>query len=272
MFLTDFDCFVRMESIGSGFGHLLGLAERPGSYQTAGRFPAIFICGCDFVKELSVFIDESGDFGPYEPHSPLYIVALIFHDQSLDISLQLSRLRSTMSQRGLPDYTVHAAPLIRREKEYKYFPIAERKAIFDNLFYFVRKVDITYRAIVIEKKELVEDIDLNIRITKQLSAFLFQHFETFAQYDRIAVYYDYGQKELTNIIVTAFSALLGNVVFHRVVPADYKLFQAADMICTLELLSKKAENKALSKSELDFFTSERNLKRAYLKALWKKRF
>ena len=93
-----------------------------------------------------------------------------------------------MSQRGLPDYTVHAGPLIRREKEYKNFSISDRKAIFDNLFYFVRNVDILYHSIVIEKRELRKEIDLNIQITKQLPAFLNNHLEYFMKYNRIAVY------------------------------------------------------------------------------------
>ena len=34
---------------------------------------------------LSVFIDESGDFGPYEPHAPYYLVAMVLLDQKIDI-------------------------------------------------------------------------------------------------------------------------------------------------------------------------------------------
>lgn len=34
---------------------------------------------------LSIFIDESGCFGPYEQHSPYYQVAMVLHDQSIDI-------------------------------------------------------------------------------------------------------------------------------------------------------------------------------------------
>lgn len=30
---------------------------------------------------LSIFIDESGDIGEYEPHSPYYIMTLILHNQ-----------------------------------------------------------------------------------------------------------------------------------------------------------------------------------------------
>ena len=37
-------------------------------------------------KILSVFIDESGDFGPYEAHAPYYLVSMILNNQSTDIS------------------------------------------------------------------------------------------------------------------------------------------------------------------------------------------
>ncbi|MEY8433417.1 DUF3800 domain-containing protein, partial [Lachnospiraceae bacterium 48-42] len=40
------------------------------------------------MKELSIFIDESGDFGEYDHHSPWYIVTMVFHEQ--DISIQES--------------------------------------------------------------------------------------------------------------------------------------------------------------------------------------
>jgi hypothetical protein len=29
------------------------------------------------VRELSIFIDESGDFGPFEKHSPFYVLSLV---------------------------------------------------------------------------------------------------------------------------------------------------------------------------------------------------
>ena len=38
------------------------------------------------MKTLSIFVDESGDFEEYEQHAPYYIVTMVFHDQSKDIS------------------------------------------------------------------------------------------------------------------------------------------------------------------------------------------
>lgn len=37
------------------------------------------------MKELSIFIDESGDFGEYDYHSPWYIVTMVFHEQDASI-------------------------------------------------------------------------------------------------------------------------------------------------------------------------------------------
>ncbi|WP_448902847.1 hypothetical protein [Eubacterium sp.] len=33
------------------------------------------------MKELSVFVDASGDFGEYDYKSPYYIIAMVFHNQ-----------------------------------------------------------------------------------------------------------------------------------------------------------------------------------------------
>jgi len=97
------------------------------------------------VKELSVFIDESGDFGLYESHLPFYLVTLLFHDQSVDISENINHLNDKVRQAGLPNYTVHAGPLIRRENEYLHLSLLERKRIFNFLYNFAKTTDITYR-------------------------------------------------------------------------------------------------------------------------------
>ena len=34
-------------------------------------------------KVISVFIDESGDFGQYNPASPNYYVAMVLHNQEM---------------------------------------------------------------------------------------------------------------------------------------------------------------------------------------------
>ena len=224
------------------------------------------------MKELSVFVDESGDFGRYQHHSPFYIVTLVFHDQSVDVSTNINRLNDSIRLAGLSNTPIHTGPLIRKENEYRNLSLPERKRIFNFLYNFVRTTDIAYHSVVVEKKSLVEEIDLHIQITKHLSLLLKEYIERFSRYGRTVIYYDYGQMELTKILVSVFNSVLSNVEFKKVVPANYKLFQAADMLCTIELLSAKAERKMLSKSDLLFFESEKNLYKSYLRAIIRKRF
>ena len=79
-------------------------------------------------KTLSVFIDESGDFGSYESHSPYYIVSLVFHNQEFDISNNLSVFSQHLKSLGYENHAVHTGPLIRREADYKYDNIENRKS------------------------------------------------------------------------------------------------------------------------------------------------
>ena len=223
------------------------------------------------MRELSVFIDESGDFGEYEHHSPFYIVTLVFHDQSVSIAENISHLDSKIQNYGMPDYTIHTGPLIRREDEFFNLSLHDRKRIFNAIYNFTRTSNISYHSLVVEKKQCVEDIDLVIKLTKQLSTFLNERMTSLTEYDRIVCYYDYGQRELTHILVSVFNTVLNHVVFKKVAPANYKLFQATDLLCTMELLSLKAERKALSKSELTFFSSSKELNKSYLRAIHRKR-
>jgi len=228
--------------------------------------------GCVLVKELSVFVDESGDFGAYEYHSQFYIVTLVFHDQSEDITENINHLDSKIRSFGFPDYTIHTGPLVRREDEFFNLSLFDRKRIFNAIYNFARTSKISYHSIIVEKKQCIEDIDLVIKLTKQLSSFLNEQMRSLMEYDRVICYYDYRQRELTHILVTAFNTVLNNAEFKKVSPANYKLYQAADLLCTMELLYVKADRKMLSKSELGFFKSARDLDKSYLRALRRKRF
>lgn len=43
-------------------------------------------------KILSCFIDETGDFGKYDFHSPYYMVTAVLHDWDIYIEVQLNGL------------------------------------------------------------------------------------------------------------------------------------------------------------------------------------
>ena len=82
------------------------------------------------MKDLSVFVDESGDFGPYDYHTPYYIVTLVFHDQDMDVTDAIRHFERSLTEMDLPaQHIVHAGPLIRREELYLNMSVDERKKI-----------------------------------------------------------------------------------------------------------------------------------------------
>ena len=44
------------------------------------------------MKELSIFVDESGDSGDYSEHSSYYIISLIMHNLRNDIDADIGKL------------------------------------------------------------------------------------------------------------------------------------------------------------------------------------
>lgn len=67
---------------------------------------------------LSIFIDESGDFGDYDYRSPFYLVAMVLHNQKLDITQNIHSLETHLHQLGYEQHALHTGPLIRRESIY----------------------------------------------------------------------------------------------------------------------------------------------------------
>jgi len=239
---------------------------------TAGRYPAIFCQkGNTRVKILSVFVDESGIYGTYNNHAPYYIVTLVLHDQSVDLANSINKFSNKMSQLGLSEVVIHTGRLIRREEEYRDMLLFERKRIFNVIYNFARTVNVKYHSFMVEKKHVADDVELSDKLTKQLSSFLRQYMEMLIEYDRIVVYYDYGQNELTKLLISSFNIAFSNVEIKKTKHADYRLFNAADMFCSLELLALKSERKQLTKSEMIFFSSAKDLYKSYLRAIKSKK-
>ncbi len=199
------------------------------------------------MKELSVFVDESGDFGEYDYKSPYYIITMVLHDQTMDINEDLRKVENELTNIGWSKHCVHAGPVIRSEEEYRGYGLKERQKIIMKMMTFVRHIDIEYKSIYIEKKQLNDSVAAIGKLSKLLAVFIRENAEYFYSFDVVKIYYDNGQVEVTRILSSVFNALLENVEFKKVIPADYRLFQVADLICTLKLAELKMENHILSK-------------------------
>lgn len=224
------------------------------------------------MKELSIFIDESGDFGNYDPKAPFYIIGMVVQDQKNDISEAIRFLDNGLKQVGFTRECVHIGPLIRREAEYTHLTVQERVRILRKMVNFASKVDFSYKSFVVEKKHLGDEAELAAKLAKQVGDFVKQHYPFFLSYDKVKIYYDNGQVEITKIIVSVFTTLLEQTELKKAFQKDYKLSQIADLICTATLTGLKMENKTLSRSGRRVLGSDRDINKNLLKPLKKKEF
>ncbi|HVW82194.1 MAG TPA: DUF3800 domain-containing protein [Mycobacteriales bacterium] len=152
-------------------------------------------------RELSIFIDESGDFGSLQAHSPFYILGLVLHDQADDITLDLDRIHDALRDRGLsPAHAIHTGPLIRREDDYRWMELPDRRALFRVLFDFVRRCEVQVHAWTFDKRALSGTDQLISAMSRELGLLIKNGRAFFQQWERIVIYYDNGQKEITNIV------------------------------------------------------------------------
>ncbi len=220
-------------------------------------------------KILSIFIDESADFGSFETHSPYYSISLVFHNQSTDISENIKVFDSHLTNLVYQHHAIHTGPLIRRESVYINDLVEERKRLFNALFNFTRKLAFHYSCIKIRKSIYSNVTSMSLEISNALSSVLDNN-DFWKSFDKVVIYYDNGQVELTKILNSVFNTLYTQVEFRKVKPVDYKLFQIADLVCTMELLAEKAETNSFTRSELEFFDNIRDFKKNYLKHIRKK--
>ena len=106
-----------------------------------------------------------------------------------------------------------------------------------------------------------------MRLAREVGQFIRDNLAYFHSFDRVILYYDGGQKEISRTLELIFSSALAHVEFRTVRPADYVLFQVADLACTVELVEARRGESGLTKSESAFFGGASRFKKNYLKPL-----
>ena len=137
------------------------------------------------MKELSIFIDESGDFGEYSYHSPYYIITMVFHNQSSSIESEMEHLEKELSYLSLSNHCIHTGPIIRKEENYSLMDVRERRRIFNKMVAFTRQVDIKYKCFYIEKKHIEDVVEATGKLSKQISNFIREHYHDFLDFDDV---------------------------------------------------------------------------------------
>ena len=224
------------------------------------------------MKTISIFVDESGDFGKYEKFSHYYVITMVIHNQDFNISDKICHLDYELSLMGIPNHTVHTSPLIRREENYVNMQPNERRKIFSKLYYFAMNCDIQYKTFIFNKKEFTDTLKLEERMYRDMKLFFDESLSYFQSFENVILYYDNGQQKLNHLLNLVLAACFAKYEIRKILPSEYKLFQVADLICTLELLNKKFETKEMTRSEKLIFHTKRDFKKDFYKGLRKKNF
>ena len=107
----------------------------------------------------------------------------------------------------------------------------------------------------------------------QLVDFIEEHRELFECIDKVKIYYDAGQKQVSRLLEETFTENLSSPLeFAQGVRQDsYKLLQVADLICTVRLIEVRLQDGGeLTKSENRFFGGQRDFQRNILKRIKRK--
>ena len=135
---------------------------------------------------------------------------------------------------------------------------------------FSRKIDFRYHCLTVDKRFVSTRTQIVDRLERQLREFLSRHADLINDYSELKVYYDCGQSEVSRILHNTIEASVqGKIIFAEgVEPTRYKLFQVADLVCTVKLLELKLQkDEPLTESEQRFFGGPRDFKRNILKKL-----
>lgn len=223
------------------------------------------------MQELSIFIDESGDFGEVKERLAYYLVTFVFHNQDNNIDQQVAKLEESIKISGFDVEYIHTGPVIRREEVFGKYSIDERRKLLYKMLNFVNACPISYLTVVVDRKEAIDKVALSGKLAKAINMAISVHQDFFTKFDKIIVYYDNGQHELSVILNAVFSIQFASVEFRKVAPQRYRLLQAADFICSMELLKIKRDERRLSRSEEKFFYKPQELKKVFLKNIEKKK-
>lgn len=162
--------------------------------------------------------------------------------------------------------------MIRNSAPYGNMPLSDRRFLISQLFMFAKKCEINYRYILIDRREARSTDELKKQIERELNALLNEKAELFRAFDTTIIYYDNGQKMLSQIVTQEFEARLSNSDRRHVDPVvyrEYRLAQVADLFCSLELSAARYERNMVGRKEAAFFGTERDFKKNYLKPLRK---
>lgn len=214
-------------------------------------------------KQLSIYIDETGDFGPYDSITKIYGVGFVLCEDLDKCDPYLRKFYRRLQSKKACDFPIHVGPIIRREGPYSDLTHEERLLLFDVIYDLLLESPISILHTMVRKSEKETDIEM----AKALSNLVRDNLEYFNSFEKIIIYYDNGQSQLKSLLLGIFSANFLNFEIVLARQSEHPFMQLADLVASLALLNYKIKDGNLSKSENEFFAGRRKLKKVYLSAL-----
>lgn len=235
-----------------------------------GLSPGFFFMGGVLARDLSIFVDESGDRGG---RARYYLLTLVIHDQADDITEKVARYEESLLKSDLPNIPFHSEPLLNGHGPYEGMPLESRKKLLYSFGVLAQRLPIAYTTFVYRRSEFEDPAKLVARMKRDISGLLFDQLEFFQAFDEVKVYYDNGQDIVKQALDQSIGFVLskGVVERRRTSMTDYRLEQVADYLCTIELAAVKYDAKEDGGTYNKFFGGIGSFKKNWLKQARRKR-
>lgn len=223
------------------------------------------------ASRLNLHIDETGN---QDLSEGLYLVAVVLHDHSADITESIEEYERRLAIAGLDDIPFHGKDLLHGNDRYRAVSPGDRKRLLTQFARLVRRLPFEYFTLRYTFSDTHNRNELESRIRRDLAALVYDHLAFFQGFDTISVYYDNGQGAVSVALHDALDYVLAkNVADFR--DADYearRFLQVADYVCTIERASISYDAGCPSKTQERFFGTRRSFNQSYMKQLARKRF
>ena len=216
------------------------------------------------MKELSVFVDESGD---KSLHARYFLVTVVIHDQANKITEKINAYEQSLATADLPNIPFHSEPLLNGHEGYADLSLSQRKKLLYSFNVLVQRLPIQYATFVYKHREHKDPEVLAQHIERDLTALLNEHLQLFQDFDKVKIYYDNGQKLVRQALYGAISSCLSQqaVIRKKTTMTEYRLAQVADYLCAIELAAVKYAAKENGRTYDKFFGGIGTFKKNWLK-------
>lgn len=216
------------------------------------------------MKELSLFIDESGDSSTQTRY---FLLTVVIHNQSEEITDKIISYEKSLVLADLPNIPFHSEPLLNGHEAYEDLEIKTRKKLLYSFNVLVQRLPIQYKTLVYKHSEYGNAQTLANILRRDLAELFTGYLSFFQSFEHVKIYYDNGQDVVKRAVYESVESTLSKqaIIKKRTTMTEYRLAQVADYLCTIELAAAKYAAKENGGTYDKFFGSVGAFKKNWLK-------